>query len=1253
MKLVYISVGTKDSHMMNGAVRKVRAEGFDLDFHCWDAADLDADPVMLADALKIVASADLVTLKVHGDTSYFKKFDRLEKVLRDYSICAMLECTEQAVTDAYRWMFTGSEEGYRLCGDCLRLGGDENFAALMKWGLREYDHLDIEVPAPRHNPPQGIYRPGLEDIDISRYIDSLDLSRPTVGIFFYQSQWVSGNTHHVDALIEEVESRGANAVPLFMYASEGKVPGAKGTAAILREDLTRDGRPVLDSIIELMSFSQVLVANPGEGEQVSDDNFFLDYGVPVIQSMTSFRSAEKWRSDVNGLTASEIAYDIVHPEFDGQIISVACASTERDPEGAYMAEPLEDRPGRAADLAVNWAKLRKKENSERKVAILLYMYPPKTANAGGASGLDTFQSVVDLLHRMRDDGYDTGDRIPETSRELAEILLAGITNDLDWSSEGGIRRRALDLVHLECYEGWLSGLPPAARERIAEGWGEPPGDLCTVGKDIVIPGAAFGNVVVSFQPDRGRDSQSDYHDPNTVIPHQYLAFYRWLRYSFGADAVIHMGTHGTLEWLPGKSVAMSSECCPDYVLDSIPDIYPYIIGNPGEGTQAKRRAAAVIVDHMIPAMARSGSYDDLEELEGILQGYMGAGSQLQEDKKGLMLQELRSKVREMELGSDLGISADCTDEELASRTDDIYDYVTDLKQNLIKDGLHILGKVPEGDRMKEMVYSLTRLDNGDVPSLRGAIASYRGYRVNDLLDNASAIDPVSGKPNGMVLDSIEEATDSLISAMHGAGYDPEKSLAIAERMFPPGGGNIASATAFVCGTLHPAICRMDDEINSVMAALQGRYIEPGPSGCPTRGRAQLLPTGRNFYSLDPDSIPWHSSWEVGKRMADQMLERYLDEKGTYPKSVGMVVWATDTMKTGGDDIAYILWLMGLRPVWTGPAGRVKDLEVIPISELGRPRVDVTLRISGLFRDTFPNIVEMIDGGVRTIAALDEKDEDNFLRANVRADVVKAISEGIPEDRAREDAMIRVFGDAPGTYGSGTNILIRTSDWKDASDIGEIYRSYGEYAYGGGRKGARRPEAFRRRLESMEATVKNSASREYDMLDNDDVYNDLGGLNAAVMSVTGKMPVSVIGCSADTSNPRLRSIGEEGRYIFRSKVLNPKWIEGLKPHGFRGAEEISNLAEYVFAWDATSGIIDPWMYQGIAERFLFDKENSEWLRDANLYAMHETVSWLLEAVGRGMWEPDDGTKGRLEKLYMDLEGEIEGRERGARLRGEMV
>ncbi|MGN1044709.1 MAG: cobaltochelatase subunit CobN [Candidatus Methanomethylophilaceae archaeon] len=1241
MRLVHISVGTRDSHMMDRAAAEMLP--FGVEHICYDASELDSDPMLLNGMLDTVSSADLVTLKVHGDTSYFKRFDRLEKVLSDRGVSALLACTDASVTERYRCLFRGSDDEHALGILFMECGGDDNLVSLMKLMLR-MGGADIDVPDPVYPPAQGIYRPGLEDIDIDRYVDSLDLSKPTVGIFFYQKQWVTGNMRHIDALIREVEVLGANAVPLFLYTSETRVPGARGTAAILRESLVRDGRPVLDSIIETMSFSQTLIADPGVGEQVSDDNFFLDYGVPVIQSMSCCRPADVWRDDINGLTASEIAYDIAHPEFDGQIISVACGSTERGPDGSFSIHPLDDRPRRVADTAVGWARLGHVPRGERRVAVLLYMYPPKTANAGGASGLDTFASVVDLLHRMRDDGYHLGDRIPETPKELVDLLLDGLTNDTEWMSDTAVRRSACDLIGPETYDAWYSKLSDGARARLEEGWGPPPGDICTVGGNITVPGIMFGNVFVGFQPDRGRNAQSDCHDPTTVMPHQYYAFYQWLRYVFGADALIHVGTHGTLEWLPGKSTALSSDCCPDYVLDSIPDIYPYIIGNPGEGIQAKRRAAAVIVDHMIPAMTRSGGYDGLDELEAAVQNYMGAVTQLQDDKRALIRERLREVVARMDMYDDLKLSPDCSDEEFDGRIDDLYDYVVDVKANLIKDGLHILGRVPEGRRLEETVYSMTRLDNGDVPSLLGSVTAAFGYTVPELRDRASETDPSSGRLKGQLLDEAEDMTSSLISDMAALSFDRDGCIGLVHRLFPEDDGRMEASVSFICDTLYPSICGTGREIDSIMDALDGRYVEPGPSGCPTRGRAQLLPTGRNFYSLDPDSIPWHSSWEIGRRMADQMLERYLEEHGVYPRSIGMVIWATDTMKTGGDDVAYILWLMGLRPVWTGYGGRVKDLEVIPVSELGRPRMDITLRISGLFRDTFPNLVEMFDRAVKRISDLDESDEDNMMRANVRRETAAAIAEGIPEDRARDEATMRIFGDAPGTYGSGTNVAIRTSGWKDVSDLGAIYRSYGEYAYGGGRKGRRSPEAFRRRLEAMDVTVKNSVSHEYDMFDNDDVYNDLGGLNAAVRSVSGRMPMSVIGSSADTSAPKLRTVDEEGRYIFRSKILNPKWVDGLKCHGFKGAEEISNMAEYVFAWSATSDIVDPWMFRSIAETFLLDGENSEWLRDANPYAMYETASWLLEAIGRGMWDADDDIRRRLGELYMELEGEFEGKER---------
>ena len=1238
MRYVNISIGTMDSFLMNNAVREVQAMGYDIDYRNYDNTDLDEDPLFLADAVRFISEADFVTIKVHGDTSYCKKFDKIKAALDVHHVCMHLSCTDDCVTEAFRDSFLGTDEEYDLVMRYAVLGGDDNFVSLLKWALNRFDHLGLEVPPPVCPITEGIYYPGHSPYTFGEYLAKLDPDKPNVGIFLYQKQWVVGNLDNVDGLIRAIEELGGNPVPLFFNTTEGKIDGSKGIKRILKEDLTRDGEPVLDAIINTMSFSQTLIATPGAGDQVCEDNHFLDYGVPVLQAMTMVSTEENWREHLEGLIPAEIAYDVVHPEFDGQIITVPSSSTEVTGDGVRYYHSIRDRALRIADTAIMWARLRHIENKDRKVAILLYQYPPKNADAGGAAGLDTFASVVNILHRMKEDGYDVGESIPETPKELVDTMLSGLTNDSDWISQDEIRKRTLDLIPPEQYDVWYRELSDRIRERLSKDWGDPPGEFYSLGKDIIVPGTVFGNVIVGFQPDRGRDIQANYHDPNTIHPHQYYAYYKWLRYDFGANAVIHVGTHGTLEWLPGKSVALSGDCSPDYILDSLPDIYPYVIGNPGEGIQAKRRAAAVIVDHMIPTMTRSGGYDEILELEGTLQNFMNAKAQGQDQNLGFIREKIREILIRMDMYSDLKLDPGCDDATLDDRFDDLYDYVVDIKENLIKDGLHILGNVSEGKRMEEDVYSLVRVPNGDIPSLRESIANALGYDILDIQRNPSERTG-SGMLKGQVLEDVEIRTETLISQMAGKGFAKEECLELLSEYGPT--DDLLRVVTFVCDELHPNLLRMGNEIDSVMAGLQGRYVEPGPAGCPTRGRAQILPTGRNFYSIDPDAIPWHSSWEIGKTMADQMLERYIDQHGGYPKNIGIVMWATDTMKTGGDDTAYVLWLLGIRPVWTGYAGRVKDLEVIPVSELGRPRIDVTLRISGLFRDTFPNLVRMIDRAVQKVASLDESEEENYLLANLRRDIVEAIEEGIPEDQAREDAMIRIFGDAPGSYGSGTNILIRTSDWKDQSEIGDIYRSYGEYAYGLGRSGERKPEAFRRRLMTMDVTVKNSVSREYDMFDNDDVYTDLGGMNAAVKSLRGEQPMSVIGFSADTSNIKTKTVDEEGRYIFRSKINNPKWVEGLKPHGFKGAQEISKMAEYVFGWDATSDIIEDWEYKSIADNFLFDKENAEWFREANPYAMMEVTQRLLEAIYRKMWDADKDTRERLLQLFEELEGDLEG------------
>ena len=1222
MKAVCISIGANHGHVMDNAAKSLRDEGYDVEVVGADSCDMDADVLFNERILGEVKSSDVVFVRVHGDVTFFKRFSKLEQTVSSCGVSTYLMCdSEVRVTDEHRHLFLGTDEDFDLITRFMASGGDENNRSLLLWALKAFDGADVEIPEPVLLPAQGAYTLEHRLLDIDEALASMRGDRPKVCVLFHQRFWVDGNCGGVDGMLKALEERGADAIGVFTMTYPDDAIGAIGIGALVDRHLLKDGRPLVDCVVQTMGFSQTMRPKAGVFEQTCDDDLFARLGVPVIQAIHLYGPAKKWRDSIYGLTGSEIAGAVVSTEYDGQIITVPIAGYEVEDDGRRRYRPLEDRCRMVADAAFMWASLRRKPESEKRAAILLYMYPPRNDLAGGASGLDTLESVARLLGSMAERGYRL-DWVPADGRELADRLLAGVTNDNAWLSDQELRRRAEVRAKASDYQGWLSEEPDAIRDALEEGWGDAPGDVHVLDGDFLVPGLVNGNVFVGFQPDRGKCDSSAYHDPELAPPHQYLAFYRWLKRVFRADAVIHVGTHGTQEWLPGKSVGLSRKCFPDAVLDSLPDIYPYIIDNPGEGMQAKRRGYAAVVTHMIPAMTRAEAYDEISELESALQLRMRAKATNMEESVRNAEQRIYDIVKAMDLFSDLGIEDSL--EGVAERIEDVYDYVVEVKDALIADGLHVLGKAPEGDLLKEAVYSMVRVSNGDVQSIRSAVAEDMG------LDFQSALQDPSGTTGGRLNGDIVDEVDAECRRIIGLLVDG-KDVAL--------GPHVAPVAEFVRGFLIPAIGRTGDEIGSILKALDGGFVEPGPSGCPTRGRARVLPTGRNFYSIDPDGIPWTSSWEIGCKMADQMIERYVESNGAYPRAAGVVVWATDTMRTGGDDISYVLWLMGLRPLWTEFGGRVTGLEVVPLQELGRPRVDVTLRISGLFRDAFPNLVQLIDEGVRTISQLDESDEDNALAANLRKDVLEAVLSGIPEDQARRDAQIRVFGDAPGSYGCGVNTLITNGRWKTVEDLGGSYIDHGCFGYGKGYDGRPMPGLFRKRMGQLDVAVKNHNNREVDLFDMDDDYDFLGGMLAAVKA-SGGSAEAFMGDSSDTENLKSRTLHEECSFVFRSKVNNPKWLEGLKRHGYRGAQDVSQLFDYVMGWSATSGVIDGWMYESLAERFVLDEPTREWVMRENPYAMMNMLERLEEAVCRGLWDADEEMREKLDSLAGEIEGRLE-------------
>ena len=792
------------------------------------------------------------------------------------------------------------------------------------------------------------------------------------------------------------------------------------------------------------------------------------------------------------------------------------------------------------------------------------------------------------------------------------------------------------------YVSWHEALPKAVREKMNVDWQPLPGDLFVHNGRMFFPGLINGNVFLTIQPPRGYFEQIDklYHDLHLSPPHHYLAHYRWMSEVFGADAVIHVGKHGSLEWLPGKAVGLGPECFPDLAIGDLPNIYPYIINDPGEGTQAKRRSYACIIDHLPPAMTNAGLYDELVEVENLLLEYQDAKTQDQAklDLLGTMIWEAAEKA---EIVKDLNLTRDVEMSDMQAFAETLHDYLSDIADTAIADGLHVLGRAPEGEQLVTTIVQMTRLSNGDIPSLRQAVVSVMGYDEKELSQNRGKVmDGATKRTGGQLLEKAHGLCETLVRDLLASAEDQNAVSAVQQEHLGKFCPDISAVLTFIQEDLLVRLQQTENERMACLDALNGRFVLPGPSGAPSRGQAHILPTGRNFYSLDPQKMPTPAAWEVGKKLADALIERYLNEFGKYPDNVGLVLWASPCMRSKGDDVAEILYLLGVKPVWQKGSGNVTGVEIIPASKLGRPRIDVTPRISGVFRDAFPLIVDLIDKAVQMVAALNEPADDNFIRRHVVKDMAEMTQQGMDEDTAFRQATFRMFGAPPGSYGTGVAQLVEAKAWDTTDDLGNMYIQWSSYAYGRKTFGEKAENRFRKTLSRMSVTVKNEDTREKDMMACTDFYNHHGGLITAVHAVQGKRPFSLAGDSANPDQVKVRTTTEEARHIFRSRLLNPIWLEGLKRHGYKGAGDISKAMDIILGWDATADVVDDWMYERFARKTALDKDLQEWMKDVNPYALHNILDKLLEAAQRGMWKAKDDTLEELRDAFLNVEGDIE-------------
>ncbi len=1214
-------------------------------------------------------------------------------------------------------------------------GGDTNSAAFLAYAesmLSGGEKPERAVPLMK----AGIWWPGRGVIGVEEWKEATDLSvsmgrrasssqvlgrngtrsepvrrqaemaeHPTVAISFYRALVQSGETRPVEMLIEALAAEGMRALPVFTYSL--KDPVSKG----IIEAVFHTAKP--DVVVNTTGFA---VSAPGATRQPT---VLEASDAVVLQAIFSASSREAWAASSQGLSARDLGMNVALPEVDGRVLARAVSFKSAARYDAAVeanivgSEPDMGRMQYTARLAANWAGLRKTEPQDRRVALVMANYPNRDGRLGNGVGLDTPAGTIEVLSAMRAAGYPVAD-IPSDGDALIRHLMDGPTNS---GHDGKIVREALSLSR---YRRFLESLPKKIQDDIGHRWGAPEADPYVRDGAFALPFTRFGDVLVGIQPARGYniDPKESYHSPDLVPPHGYLAFYAFLRHEFGAHAVIHMGKHGNLEWLPGKALALSEECYPEAILGPLPHLYPFIVNDPGEGTQAKRRTAAVIIDHLTPPLTRAESYGPLKDLEALVDEYYEASGG-DPRRIRLLSKQILDLVADIGLDRDAGIAKGESETEALKKLDA---YLCDLKEMQIRDGLHIFGVSPQGRLLTDLTVALARvprgLGQGGDRSLQRAIASdvfgnpsptppHKEEGLNPLLlSEPCSIDsdlvakaglsvsllpsgekmPVradegasdvrserpsdgevegggaspSSDPSGHLLPAGEKGSRAVVPGAGNAGnFDPldcdmaadwlgprptilalvstdpwrtqgdtveriellAAKLVSAEIACPPDWRATNAVLAEIEARLKPAILACGAaEIDGLLRGLDGRFVPPGPSGAPTRGRPDVLPTGRNFYSVDSRAVPTPAAYELGKKSAELLVRRYVQDHGEWPVSFGLTAWGTSNMRTGGDDIAQALALIGVKPLWDMTSRRVTGYEIIPPAMLRRPRVDVTLRISGFFRDAFPEQIALFDKAIRAVGALEEDASDNPIADRMRGETERLVAAGLDEAQARRRASFRIFGSKPGAYGAGLQALIDEKGWERRADLAEAYLVWGSYAYGAGEEGRAERGVFEERLRSIQAVVQNQDNREHDLLDSDDYYQFEGGMAAAAEQLAGARPSIYHNDHSMPEKPVIRSLEEEIGRVVRGRVVNPKWIDGVMRHGYKGAFEIAATVDYLFAFAATTGAVANHHFEAVYQAFVADPKVRDFMIEKNPAAFEEMKERLLEAVDRQLWTP---------------------------------
>jgi cobaltochelatase CobN len=1183
------------------------------------AADPDAPTLRLAPILRLghnlsvdlymetVGKARLVIARVLGGSGYWPYgIERLVETCRSGGIkLALLPGDDKPDPDLAE-RSTVAPAACRRLWRYLAEGGPANAENLLRYAASLIGgDTDWAEPAPLLR--AGLYWPAIATPSAAEIANQWHGDGGVIPMVFYRALVQSGNTAPVDALVAALAARRLRPLPIYVQSLKD------GEAAALFGECFAAHPPA--AILNATGFS---VAATGGTDPLRAD-------CPILQVVFSGGDEASWRAGTQGLGPRDLAMNVALPEIDGRVLTRAVSfkappgglANGRDPEteaDLVGYRPVADRIAFVADLARNWSRLKAKSPAERRVAIVLANYPNRDGRIGNGVGLDTPASAVVILKALAAGGYRVAD-MPETGAALMARLLAGPSNARPGAP-------AEEQFQLNAYSAVFATLPRAVQQKVAAQWGSAERDPFFHPSRLDcghfgIAAVRFGNVAVLIQPARGYniDPKATYHDPALVPPHSYFAVYGWLADEFRVDAVIDLGKHGTLEWLPGKALALSAECFPEAVLGPLPHLYPFIVNDPGEGAQAKRRAQAVIVDHLTPPLARAGSYGEPAELERLIDEYYDAA---RGDPRRLapLAAEILERARRSGVDRDCGIAAA---DSRAAALKKLDGFLCELKELQIRDGLHVFGASPDGALLDSLVLAIARARRGTAPrdeSLLRALAADLDLGIDPL--SADPGDPWQGpRPASLVGESDWRSVGDTVERLEALALRLISCQATAE----PGWAKTRAVLDWVEQVLRPNIAACGGaEIAGILAGLDGRFVPPGPSGAPSRGRPEVLPTGRNFFSLDTRSVPTPAAWQLGWHSAGLVVERYAQEHGNYPARIALSAWGTANMRTGGDDIAQALALIGVRPVWEPASGRVTGFEILPASVLDRPRVDVTLRISGFFRDAFPGLVDLFDSAVRAVAALDEPPDVNPLAARYTAERAALEAKGTSGEDAARRAGYRIFGAKPGAYGAGLQAMIDERIWDQDGDLADAWLQWGQYAYAAGGEGNAERGLLEARLGAVDAVLHNQDNREHDLLDSDDYYQFEGGLALVVRHLSGRAPAVYHNDHSVSDRPRIRTLREELGRVVRGRAANPRWIKGVMRHGYKGAAEIAATVDYLFAFAATTGAVDDAHFDALYDAYLGDEAVRDFIADANPAALHDIRQRFAEAIERGLWRP---------------------------------